>query len=195
MNLYDLLDWFAHAELLGNRYNILAVAWALILTFTIYKRIKGMNPLFKKELTGFKRSAIAFGVAGMTVYFLQLLIDDFITTPIDTAFGSWSLMVGYGNFTLMKILLFKADIYLMIVLLFLGFTMLDLWQMFHWTRWSTIALVSLIGFQIVLAYAHYWNQWQYSGVEMVKEYWLSYPEFRVLSGLFVASIIRKSKHG
>jgi len=130
-------------------------------------------------------------LAAYMIFFFQMVLDDFITSPINLLFGSWELRASvFGEFSMWNWLMTKWDVYTMITLFFLVFSTKQLWQFFRFTKQSVVWLILIIGFSLVIANTHWWTHLRYDGWMRIQVFWLSYPQFRILTGFFVASLIK-----
>jgi hypothetical protein len=179
-----------------NSLNILGMIWLFALIGLACFRFNfGIGKIWPKLIQRkWLRYFVVFFLAFGSIYFFQILIDDLITSPIDLAFGSWSLLQPmFGAFTLWKWFEFKVDVYLNMALYVTFFSLGNLWGLFTFTKKSAFWLILLIAFQVFLAVQHNYNFRFLTGDAKFWAYWLSYPEFRIISGLFVASILRKQR--
>jgi len=205
--LEGFLLWIANFQIFGNHANIIGFLWLLVLTTFIYSRFKG---LFKKCYSlrcgtcNFSRICCPnsnrnkvwhFTILSLSAYitfFFQMLLDDTITTPINLIFGSWELRQPVlGAFSVYNLWLTKFDVYLMIMLFALVFWVKGFHQFFHFTKYSIFWLSLVLFFSIIIAQTHWWTHLRFEGDMRILVFWLSYPEFRVLTGFFVASLIKK----
>lgn len=200
--LDQLLQGITYMNLGENKWNILGVFWLISLCIFYYIRFKkhftngylprpAGNPHHNRKRIiawHFVIILFAFGI----VYLLQMMLDDFITTPINLVFGSWSLLTPHmGSFSFLKLIAFKWDVYCSIIIYSLFFTFFKIWRFFRFTKYSTLLLTITVVFQFILASNHVFYFLDLSGSERIFTYWVSYPWFRILTGLFCASIMKK----
>jgi len=210
MNWFEaFLSFVANFQLLGNHANIVGFLWLLILTVFMYSRFKG---LFRNcyslrcSTCNFSRLCcpnskrnmawhfVILFLSAYIIFFFQMILDDTITTPINLLFGSWEMRAPVlGSFSLYNLLLTKWDVYAMILIYALVFYVKGLHQFFHFTKYSMFWLILVVAFSLVIASTHWWNHLRFDGWMRTQVFWLSYPEFRVLTGFFVASLIKKQK--
>jgi hypothetical protein len=126
------------------------------------------------------------------VFLFQILVDDFITVPINLAFGSWSLLAPHmGTWALWKLVAFKWDNYAMVILFSLVFYVTGVWKFFHFTASSLFWLSVTLLFQLMLGSLHIWYFLGLSGYDRLTVFWVSYPWFRIFTGFLAASLIKK----
>ena len=196
----SLLYGIASFEVLGNKANILGFIWLLALWFVAYKRFRGhfAKGYFPQPQQSYKRFLWVFAVLLISfgsVFLLQLLMDDAVTTPISIAFGSWDkLMRDKGDFTLLRLFNFKWDVYGLIFSYLFFFTAARLWQFFQFTKSSLLCLVGVIVFQVAVSGMQIFGSHMfYDGWQRIWIFWLTYPEYRILSGLLFSSILKKPR--
>lgn len=193
--LYQILLWLANAEIFNGSSNILGLIWLLLLMWIMYNRFKPQfREMFPKKyetkLWYFALILITF----CTVFLMQMMIDDLIQTPIDLIFGSWQLKAAQmGAFSLYNLLLLKWDVYSMILIYSLGFSTIGVWHFFHFDKKSGILLAAVILWIAMVAQTHYWSHLRFDGWMRIQVYWLTYPEFRILTGFFIGTIVKKKK--
>lgn len=199
--LESFLYGVASFEVLGNKANILGFFWLIALTIVAYKRFhvyfeNGYYPKPKgNRWKGIMWVLVLVLISWSCAWLTQLLMDDAITTPISIVFGSWKLLsVHVGEFSFLKLFLFKWDVYALIFVHIFFFSVIRLWRFFQFTKWSALCLTSAIVFQVIVSSfgifgSHIW----YEGWDRITIFWLTYPEFRIITGFFFASIIRKPK--
>lgn len=198
MNLLEqLLLWISYFNLGGSKWNILGILWLGALMWMSYKRFHGhFQKGFFPQPGHNPRSKIWVGCviafAFTSTFLLQMMVDDFITTPINLAFGSWYLIAPHlGPFTFLKLLEFKVDVYLGIMLYSVAFYMTSLWRFYHFTKWSMLWLSLTLILQVFLASQHIFYFLDLTGYDRIYAFWMSYPWFRIFTGLLGASLIKK----
>lgn len=199
MNLFEqILLWFTYAECLGNKWNILGVFWLTALVFMSMKRFEhhfDKSGIYPKPSTKSKQdlwyfSLLIFGF--LSTMLLQMMIDDFITTPINLVFGSWELLVPHlGEFSFLKLLAFKWDVYALILCYSLVFYLTKVWRFYQFTKASAFWLILTVSLQIFLGSQHIFYFLNLTGYNRIYTFWISYPWFRILTGFLGASIIKK----
>jgi hypothetical protein len=199
LNLIEqFLLWITYLNFGGNKWNIFGVLWLLALMAFTYKRFYAhfnLNNFFPKPAHNprsiyWRGALILFSFTA--VFLIQMIVDDFITTPINLAFGSWNLLAPHlGGFSPFKMFMFKVDVYLLMLLYAVIFGVLRIWQFYHFTKYSAVWLSLTVLFQIFLGSQHVFYFLDLTGYERLITFWVSYPWFRILTGLFAASIIKK----
>lgn len=207
MNLLEqLLLWLSYQNFIGGHSaNILGVIWLISLMALCYQRfskhfnLNNYYPQPPSKLIGSRnwRSyvwiLIVLIFSFLVVFLMQMMFDDFVTTPIGILSGSWSLLAPVmGPFTFWKLLAFKWDVYAMISVYVAFLTLTKIWQFFHFTKVSAFLLILIIIYHvIVMGGLHLYYFLDLSGMARVVAYSITYPPFRVISAFFVASIIKK----
>lgn len=195
--IWDFLRWISYFDILKNSTNILGVFWLIALTIFGYVRFKKhfeQNGYFPKPI-GARRKfwfIIPLLFSFLWGFLMQLLIDDGIATPISLLFGGWSLM-GNDPFTLSKLWAHKSDVYIGIAVLLILFTWFGIWRFFHFTKKSFFWLSLLVILTIIAASQNIINFRVFQGDAHVWVFWLTYPEGRILSGFFSASLLKKAE--
>jgi len=198
----NFLLYITYMNLGGNKWNIFGVLWLLALMAFYCKRFYGhfnLNNFFPKPEKNprslyWRGALILFSFTA--VFLVQMVVDDFITTPINLAFGSWDLLAPHlGEFSFYKLFMFKVDVYLLILLYATIFAVLRIWQFYHFTRYSALWLSLTILLQILLGSQHIFYFLNLEGSERLITFWISYPWFRIFTGLFAASIIKEPESG
>lgn len=195
--IWDFLKWISYFQLTGNNSNIIGFFWLIALTIFGYVRLQKhfeQNNYFPKP-TGFRVKLwflIPLLFSFLWVFLMQLLIDDGITTPVSLMFGGWSLLKN-DPFTLVKLWAHKSDVYLDITVLLILFTWFGIWKFFRFTKKSFFWLILIIAFQVIVSSQHLFNYAIVTGDAHVWVFWLTYPEFRSLSGFFSASLLKKAE--
>jgi len=195
--LSGIASWIANADLLHNSLNIMGLIWFVVLILLASKwfdaEIGNVWPKLIKQRKLF-RYFILLLLAFGSIFFMQILIDDLITTPIDLVFGSWILMQPtIGAFTFLKLWYFKYPVYLNMALYTTFFSLFGFWRLFCFTKKSAFWLILLIAFQVFLASQHNFDFRSLTGTAKTIAFWDSYPEFRIISGFFVASVLKKRR--
>ena len=197
--IYQFLSLIANAELYSNHLNIIGAIWAVTLTLFLYFRFKvnfqSYNVFPMQTKTRWHKAlwfVIVFLFAIAVTLLMQYMIDDFITTPISLLFGSWSEL-NRGSFTFIKLLTFKWDVYASIIVFSLFFYMCGVWRLFKFTGISAVLLLMSICLTLTIASNHIWDYTAYSGTLRTEIFWLTYPEFRALTALFVISIVKQPR--
>lgn len=175
--------------------NVLGLLWFLVLIGIVFK---GFRPQFREKFPRkygtFLWYFALFLISFCTVFLMQMVIDDLIQTPIDLLFGSWQLKIAQmGAFSLFKLLILKWDVYSMIFTYWLAFSVIGVWHFFHFSKKSALFLAICIAWVVLIAQTHYWSHLRFEGWMRIQVYWLTYPEFRILTGFFIASIVKKQK--
>jgi hypothetical protein len=201
MNLFEqFLQWVTYAQCVGDRWNILGVLWLAALVTMSMRRFAihyDKSGIFPKPSTKSKQdlwyfSLMIFGF--LSTMLLQMMVDDFITTPINLAFGSWALLAPHlGEFSFLKLLAFKWDVYALIIVYSMVFYLTKLWRFYQFTRGSAFWLILTVSFQIFLGSQHVFYFLNLSGWERIYTFWISYPWFRIFTGFLGASIIKKPR--
>ena len=193
----EFLFFISSCELLENKANILGFIWLLTLMYFAYGRFKGHfeNGYLPNKKTNRKLWIIVvFLVSFYAVFMFQLIFDDLITTPINLLFGSWELRQPVlGPLTFLSFFSTKWDVWAILIIFAFFFYIKGLWQFFRFTKYSAIWLMLIIVFSFVVANQHWWTHLRYDGWMRVQVFWLSYPEYRILTGLFFSSILKKPK--
>lgn len=205
--LEQFLLWITYANLYdsnranymgtGIRWNILGVFWMLILIAFTAKRFSGHfnNGFFPKPLQNprshlWNLALLLFAFA--STFLLQMMVDDFITDPINLCFGSWKYLAqGRGEFAILKFVNFKWDVYLVIFIYALTFSLFGIWRFYQFTKISLLCLSITVVFQILLGYYHVFYFLDLTGYARLITFWVSYPWFRIFTGFLGASIIKK----
>jgi hypothetical protein len=190
MNPIEWLFWnIPSMEILGNAANILGLFWLLALMFIAYRRIR---PTIREKDKRWKAALLCLMLSFYIVFFFQMLLDDTITTPINLLFGAWEIRApALGEFTIMKLLMTKFDVYGMIAGMVLVFYIGGIWKFLHITWKSAFWLTLVLLFSLAVAQTHWWLHLRFEGWMRVQVFWLSYPEFRILTGFLVESLIKK----
>lgn len=205
--LQEFLLFVANFQILGNHANILGFFWLISLSLFMYSQFKN---LFRScyslrcSTCNFSRLCcprtnrrkawhfIIFFLSGYIVFFFQMILDDTITTPINLLFGSWEMREPVlGSFSMFNLLATKWDVYAMILLFALVFYAKGLWRFFHFNKTSLFWLILVVVFSVAVAQTHWWSHLRFEGWMRAEVFWFSYPEFRILTGFFVASLVRK----
>lgn len=205
--LEQFLLWISYANLydsnkanymgLGVRWNILGVLWMLILIGFTAKRFSGhfKNGFFpkpKQNLNSYLWMMALLIFAFVSVFLLQMMVDDFITDPINLCFGSWKYLApGRGAFSILKFINFKWDVYLLIVIYSLVFAATGIWRLYQFTKTSFFWLSITVIFQVALGYYHVFYFLDLTGYSRLMTFWVSYPWFRIFTGFLAASLIKK----
>jgi len=197
LNLQEFLIFVINLNLIGDHAHLFGFLWLSALTFTFYLRLKHLMPAaqvdpnagrIRKLWANRKPLFTAFAIG----WFIQLSIDEFVTFWINLLSGSWSMVeLQLGSFTLTKLLWFKADCYFQWVFIFFVFTISNTWQYLQATKRALFWLILIILFQSTLSVLHIWNHHPYQGTELIIVFFLTYPEFRTLTGFFGSNIVRK----
>jgi hypothetical protein len=142
----------------------------------------------KQDLWYFSLMIFAF----LSTMLLQMMVDDFITTPINVAFGSWDLLAPqFGQFSFLKLFLFKWDVYALIVCYSLIFYLTKVWRFYQFTKASAFWLICTVSLQVLLGSQHVFYFLDLTGYDRIYTFWISYPWFRIFTGFLGASIIKK----
>jgi hypothetical protein len=205
--LEQFLQWITYANLYdsnrlnylgtGVRWNILGVFWLLILVAFTAKRFSGHfnNGFFPKPAHN-PRSYLwmiaVFLFAFVVTFLLQMMIDDFITDPINLCFGSWKYLApGRGEFSILKFISFKWDVYLLIGIYSIVLAITGIWRLYQFTKTSLFWLSVTVIFQVALGYYHVFYFLDLTGYARLMTFWLSYPWFRIFTGFLGISLIKK----
>lgn len=195
----QLLQWFTYVELWpgGKAANLFGVLWLIALTFVASRRFSWHfselgwgkpSKLPKRALWIF--AIILFGF--LSTFLLQIITDEFISVPMGLVFGSWNLLAPHlGAFSLWKLIQFKWDSYLLILVYSSVFYVSGVWKFYHFTKESLIWLIVLLGFTFFLNSQGIIYFLNLSGWARIRNFWLSYPEWRIITGFLGASIIKK----
>lgn len=191
---------FTYLDVQAGRMNILGAFWFFALTMFTFRRFRiyyKEGKIFQNRSSKLRRFfsyVIVFAISGFSIFLIQMLFDDALTTPMNLLFGSWTLVQAQaGPFTIWKLIESKWDVYIMISLIVVYFATQDFWKWFQFSKWSLLWLSIIIAYQIALSYFHIF---QFRGLPediRIRNYWITYPEWRTLTGLFVTTIIRKPK--
>jgi hypothetical protein len=182
----------------GLRMNILGVLWAAALIIVAARRFSWQFssvqdwPRPAGRFRGYLWVVAIVLFAIIAVFLFQIIVDDFITVPIQLAFGSWSILVpGRGGFTLLKLIAFKWDNYSVVILISALFYLCGIWRFCHFTKASLFWLSVTVAFVAVQSYYHVFSFMQLSGDARITAFWIGYPWFRIITGFLFASLIKK----
>ncbi len=205
--LEQFLLWVTYANLYdgskmgymgpGVRWNILGVLWLIALTAFTAKRFSTHfnNGFFPQPENRMRALLWAFAVllfGFLATFLIQMMMDDFITDPINLSFGSWIYLAkGRGDFSVLKFINFKWDVYMLIFIFSLVSYLTGIWRFYQFTKTSLFWLSATVVFQLILGSQHIFYFLALSGYERLTTFWVSYPWFRILTGFFGASIIKK----
>ncbi len=191
----EILSFIAKFDLKGNAINILGVFWVLALMIVAFKSFKTQLPHYLLEPKAQRKVTLTFSVLAISfvyIFLMQQCLDDLLTIPIQLLFGSWRMVeTQLGSLTLFALLDYRWEIYISIITISIVFSYYGFWKLFHFTKESAFWLSATIIFQIFLASQHNFNFRELQGYDRMVAYWVSYPEFRILSGFFVASTFKK----
>lgn len=196
--LYQFLLWVTYQELWnGHSANILGAFWLIALMIMAARRLSWhcSNIGWAQPSHGYKRVLWLFAVLlfGFLFAFLfQIVTDEFVTVPLSLAFGGWSLMVPtLGPFTIWKLIVFKWDSYMLILVYSSVFFLSGVWKFCHFTKKSLIWLIAIIVFASFIYGMGIFYFLNLSGWARIRAFWVSYPPWRILTGFLGASIIKK----
>ena len=194
----EILTFIANSDLSksgAGALNILGALWLLILMVLTYMRLK---PQFSSSLPkpkGHKKLIWFFCLVALSytyIFLMQQILSEVLEWNIFLAFGSWSLVESYvGPLSLLKVLNNRAEMYISIILICFVFTYYGFWRLFHFTKESAFWLLATIALLVLLGSQHNYNFRVLQGYDRMIAFWLSYPEFRILTGFFVASTLKK----
>ena len=196
MNILEQIAfWIINLNLIGDHGHIIGFLWLIALIITFFKRLKDLVPgkhdqptRWKSILSYRKVAAISFSIA----WFIQVMVDECITFLFNLASGAWSMIeFQKGAFTIEKLFWMKADSYFQIALFFFVFTIANVWQYFHVTKRTLFWLSLVMLYQGILAYLHIWNHHAYTGTPLILVFFLTYPEFRILTGFLGSNLVKK----
>jgi hypothetical protein len=208
MNLPNLLlNWIyrflldiTYAELWPNHHtaNILGLLWLIALMTFAYWCFSWhfQNSGWPQPSHGSKRILWVVAIVGFAFVFtflLQIVTDELIVVPFGIAYGSWNLLSAQlGSFTIWKLIGFKWDSYMLIIvysgLLFLS----GAWKFLHFTKQTLFWLIVIVAFSFWLnSSAHIFYFLNLTGWARIRAFYLSYPVWRILIGFLGASIIKK----
>jgi hypothetical protein len=195
LNLIAFLTWMFYLiprlDFLGDHANFIGFLWLLSLVIVFFKRIRKPEfPLMSRK------QMIPLVRAFLIAWLFQIGIDEVITMPLNLLSGSWIMMQpGWGNFTLLKLIDFKADVYFQIIAVVYSLLISGAFQKhYQFTRKSLFWFSTILLMQLVLSFhLHWWNYRTFPDPKYSIVFWSSYPEFRVLSGFFAVSIIKKPR--